>query len=96
MRCVFFGLGADGTVGANKNSVQILERGLETGYAQAYFDYDSHKSGGETASYPRLGSKPISAPYPIHQASFARLAISSASRICSTIWITAVRGGLPH
>ena len=69
VRCVFFGLGADGTVGANKNSVQILSADPNR-YAQAYFDYDSHKSGGETASHLRFGSKPISAPYLIHQASF--------------------------
>ena len=69
VRCVFFGLGADGTVGANKNSVQILSKGPDQ-YAQAYFDYDSHKSGGETASHLRFGKHPISAPYLIRQANF--------------------------
>ncbi|MFT9442258.1 MAG: pyruvate:ferredoxin (flavodoxin) oxidoreductase [Acetobacter papayae] len=68
-RCLFFGLGADGTVGANKNSVEIL--GNQPGrYAQAYFDYDSHKSGAETASHLRFGAAPIRAPYLVRHADF--------------------------
>ncbi|HTY35095.1 pyruvate:ferredoxin (flavodoxin) oxidoreductase [Mycobacterium sp.] len=67
VRCVFFGLGADGTVGANKNSVKILSEAPDR-YAQAYFDYDSHKSGGETASHLRFGKSPITAPYLIRHA----------------------------
>jgi pyruvate-ferredoxin/flavodoxin oxidoreductase len=62
VRCVFFGLGADGTVGANKNSTKII--GEETGnYAQGYFVYDSKKSGAMTISHLRFGPKPIRAPY---------------------------------
>ncbi|WP_294536304.1 pyruvate:ferredoxin (flavodoxin) oxidoreductase [uncultured Rhodoblastus sp.] len=69
VRCLFYGLGADGTVGANKNSVKILSEGPDQ-YAQAYFDYDSHKSGAETASHLRFGPRPIAAPYLIRHASF--------------------------
>jgi len=62
VRCVFFGLGADGTVGANKNSIKII--GEETNnYAQGYFYYDSKKSGSLTISHLRFGPKPIQAPY---------------------------------
>lgn len=62
IRCVFFGLGADGTVGANKNSIKII--GEETNnYAQGYFVYDSKKSGSVTISHLRFGPKPIRAPY---------------------------------
>jgi pyruvate-ferredoxin/flavodoxin oxidoreductase len=68
-RCVFYGLGADGTVGANKNSVKIIaqDAGL---YAQGYFVYDSHKSGAQTVSHLRFGPEPIHAPYLIASASF--------------------------
>ena len=60
--CVFFGLGADGTVGANKNSIKII--GEETDFgAQGYFVYDSKKSGTVTISHLRFGPKPIRAPY---------------------------------
>jgi pyruvate-ferredoxin/flavodoxin oxidoreductase len=69
VRCVFWGLGADGTVGANKNSIKII--GEETEYfAQGYFVYDSKKSGGNTISHLRFGPKPIHAPYLISQAQF--------------------------
>ena len=62
VRCVFFGLGSDGTVGANKNSTKII--GEETGnFAQGYFFYDSKKSGTMTMSHLRFGPKPIRAPY---------------------------------
>ncbi|HMN12061.1 MAG TPA: pyruvate:ferredoxin (flavodoxin) oxidoreductase, partial [Bellilinea sp.] len=62
VRCVFFGLGSDGTVGANKNSIKII--GEETNnYAQGYFVYDSKKSGSLTVSHLRFGPKPIFAPY---------------------------------
>ncbi len=59
---VFFGLGADGTVGANKNSIKIIG-GSTDKYCQAYFSYDSKKSGGYTASHLRFGDKPITSPY---------------------------------
>jgi pyruvate-ferredoxin/flavodoxin oxidoreductase len=66
---VFYGLGSDGTVGANKNSVKIIaeDAGL---FAQGYFVYDSHKSGAQTISHLRFGPKPIHAPYLIQAASF--------------------------
>lgn len=69
VRAVFYGLGADGTVGANKNSAKILgeDRGR---YAQAYFVYDSHKSGAQTISHLRFGPHPIHAPYLIASAGF--------------------------
>ena len=69
VRAVFFGLGSDGTVGANKNSVKIL--GADPArHAQAYFVYDSKKSGSETVSHLRFGPTPIRAPYLISQAGF--------------------------
>ncbi|MDX2186495.1 MAG: pyruvate:ferredoxin (flavodoxin) oxidoreductase [Opitutaceae bacterium] len=68
-RAVFFGLGADGTVGANKNTIKII--GEEAGkYAQGYFVYDSKKSGGFTVSHLRFGETPIRAPYLIRNADF--------------------------
>ncbi len=68
-RCVFVGLGADGTVGANKNSIKII--GEQTpNYAQGYFVYDSKKSGSMTISHLRFGPRPIRAPYLIRQAHF--------------------------
>ncbi len=68
-RCVFVGLGADGTVGANKNSIKII--GDETShYAQGYFVYDSKKSGSMTVSHLRFGPRPIRAPYLISKAGF--------------------------
>jgi pyruvate-ferredoxin/flavodoxin oxidoreductase len=68
-RAVFYGLGADGTVGANKNSVKIIAEDAGR-YAQGYFVYDSHKSGAETISHLRFGPNPIKAPYLIAAASF--------------------------
>ena len=62
VRCVFFGLGSDGTVGANKNSTKIIGEGTDN-YAQGYFVYDSKKSGAMTTSHLRFGPKPIRAPY---------------------------------
>ena len=69
VRCLFYGLGADGTVGANKSSVKILSEAPDR-FAQAYFEYDSHKSGGETISHLRFGKAPISAPFHIRHADF--------------------------
>jgi pyruvate-ferredoxin/flavodoxin oxidoreductase len=69
VRCVFWGLGSDGTVGANKNSIKII--GEETpNFAQGYFAYDSRKSGSVTTSYLRFGPQPIHAPSLIRQADF--------------------------
>ena len=67
--CKFWGLGADGTVGANKNSIKIIGDNTDM-YAQAYFDYDSKKSGGVTMSHLRFGKKPIKSTYLIHKAHF--------------------------
>ena len=60
--CKFYGLGSDGTVGANKNTIKIIGTHTEL-YSQAYFDYDSKKSGGYTCSHLRFGKEPIHAPY---------------------------------
>jgi pyruvate-ferredoxin/flavodoxin oxidoreductase len=69
IRAVFFGLGSDGTVGANKNTIKII--GEETdNFAQGYFVYDSKKSGAVTISHLRFGPEPIRAPYLIQNASF--------------------------
>ncbi|MFA9465968.1 MAG: pyruvate:ferredoxin (flavodoxin) oxidoreductase [Velocimicrobium sp.] len=67
--CKFWGLGADGTVGANKNSIKIIGDHTDK-YAQAYFDYDSKKSGGVTISHLRFGKDPIKATYLINKANF--------------------------
>ena len=67
--CMFWGLGADGTVGANKNSIKIIGNYTEN-YAQGYFEYDSKKSGGVTISHLRFGSEMIRSPYFINSADF--------------------------
>ena len=67
--CKFWGLGADGTVGANKNSIKIIGDHTDM-YAQAYFDYDSKKSGGVTISHLRFGKTPIQSSYLIDKADF--------------------------
>lgn len=69
INCKFWGLGADGTVGANKNSIKIIGDNTDM-YAQAYFDYDSKKSGGVTMSHLRFGKSPIKSTYLIRQANF--------------------------
>ncbi len=66
---LFFGLGADGTVGANKNTIKIIGENTDL-YAQGYFVYDSKKSGARTVSHLRFGPKPIRAPYLISKADF--------------------------
>jgi pyruvate-ferredoxin/flavodoxin oxidoreductase len=74
VRAVFYGLGSDGTVGANKNSVKILAEDAgadgQARHAQGYFVYDSHKSGAQTVSHLRFGPRPIHAPYLIGAANF--------------------------
>ncbi len=69
VRAVFFGLGSDGTVGANKNTIKILGADDRL-HAQGYFVYDSKKSGSQTVSHLRFGPSPIKAPYLIQQAGF--------------------------
>ena len=69
IECKFWGLGGDGTVGANKNSIKII--GDHTGkYVQAYFQYDSKKTGGVTVSHLRFGDSPIKSPYYVNKADF--------------------------
>jgi len=68
-RCKFFGLGSDGTVGANKNTIKIIGDHTDL-YAQGYFVYDSKKSGGITVSHLRFGTSPITSPYLIDQSNF--------------------------
>lgn len=68
-QALFFGLGADGTVGANKNSIKIIGENTPM-YAQGYFVYDSKKSGARTVSHLRFGKKPIRAPYLVGKANF--------------------------
>jgi len=69
VRALFFGLGSDGTVGANKNSIKIIGEDTDS-YAQGYFVYDSKKAGSVTTSHVRFGPKPIHSSYLINQASF--------------------------
>ena len=69
INCKFWGLGADGTVGANKNSIKIIGDNTDM-YAQAYFDYDSKKSGGVTKSHLRFGHEPIHSTYYVTMADF--------------------------
>ena len=69
VRAMFFGLGADGTVGANKNSIKIIGESDQL-YAQGYFVYDSKKSGSQTVSHLRFGPDPIQAPYLLQSANF--------------------------
>ena len=69
VRAMFFGLGADGTVGANKNSIKIIGADPDR-YGQAYFVYDSKKSGAQTVSHLRFGPHPIEAPYLLQSANF--------------------------
>ncbi|MGB3954519.1 MAG: pyruvate:ferredoxin (flavodoxin) oxidoreductase [Brooklawnia sp.] len=68
-RAIFYGLGSDGTVGANKNTIKILGSDPDT-YAQGYFVYDSKKSGSRTTSHLRFGPDPIKAPYLVNKAGF--------------------------
>ena len=81
INCKFWGLGADGTVGANKNSIKIIGDNTDM-YAQAYFDYDSKKSGGVTMSHLRFGKKPIKSTYLIHK---SKLCCLSQSFLCEQI-----------
>ena len=83
VRALFYGLGADGTVGANKNSVKIIAEDPAM-YAQGYFVYDSHKSGAQTVSHLRFGPRPIHAPYLIESRQLRRLPPVRASSTAST------------
>jgi pyruvate-ferredoxin/flavodoxin oxidoreductase len=72
----FWGIGSDGTVGANKNSIKIIGDNTEK-YAQAYFAYDSKKSGGVTVSHLRFGDQPIRSPYLVNMADFVACHVPS-------------------
>ena len=74
--CKFWGLGGDGTVGANKNSIKIIGNTTDK-YCQAYFAYDSKKSGGYTASHLRFGDKPIRSPYLVNTPDFVACHVPS-------------------
>ena len=74
--CKFYGLGSDGTVGANKNTIKIIGSHTEK-YCQAYFDYDSKKSGGYTCSHLRFGDVPIKAPYLVSTPDFVACHVPS-------------------
>ncbi|MGN0201376.1 MAG: pyruvate:ferredoxin (flavodoxin) oxidoreductase [Candidatus Cryptobacteroides sp.] len=74
--CKFYGLGSDGTVGANKNTIKIIGGHTDL-YCQAYFDYDSKKSGGYTCSHLRFGSSPIKAPYLVSTPDFVACHVPS-------------------
>ncbi len=76
IECKFWGLGGDGTVGANKNSCKIIGDHTDK-YVQAYFQYDSKKTGGVTVSHLRFGDKPIKSPYYINQADFVACHVPS-------------------
>ncbi len=69
VRAMFYGLGADGTVGANKNSIKIIGENTDN-YAQGYFVYDSKKSGAATVSHLRFGPQPIRSSYLVSKANF--------------------------
>lgn len=74
--CKFFGLGSDGTVGANKNTIKIIGNNTPK-YCQAYFDYDSKKSGGFTCSHLRFGDLPITSPYLVSTPDFVACHVTS-------------------
>ena len=77
--CKFYGLGSDGTVGANKNTIKIIGSHTQK-YCQAYFDYDSKKSGGYTCSHLRFGAQPIKAPYLVNTPDFVACHVPSYLR----------------
>ncbi len=80
LSCKFWGLGSDGTVGANKNAVKIIGDNTPL-YVQGYFSYDSKKSGGTTVSHLRFGPKPIRSPYLVYHADY--IACHNPSFICN-------------
>ena len=88
--CMFYGLGSDGTVGANKNSIKIIGDHTEK-YAQAYFSYDSKKSGGITVSHLRFGDKKIQSPYLIDSANF--IACHNPAYVTTYDMVSALKDG---
>ena len=90
VQCKFYGLGADGTVGANKNTIKIIGDHTDM-YAQGYFEYDSKKSGGFTISHLRFGKTPIQSPYLIDSADF--LACHNASYVTRYDVLASIKEG---
>jgi len=88
--CLFYGLGSDGTVGANKNSIKIIGDHTDK-YAQGYFSYDSKKSGGITISHLRFGDTPIQSPYLIDHADF--IACHNQSYVLRYDMLAAIKDG---
>ncbi|MBQ9145417.1 MAG: pyruvate:ferredoxin (flavodoxin) oxidoreductase [Clostridia bacterium] len=88
--CLFYGLGSDGTVGANKNSIKIIGDHTDK-YAQGYFSYDSKKSGGITISHLRFGDTPIQSPYLINHADF--VACHNQSYVLRYDMLSAIKDG---
>ncbi len=89
-QCLFYGLGSDGTVSANKNSIKIIGENTDL-YAQGFFVYDSKKSGSVTISHLRFGKNPIKEPYEIEQADF--LACHNARYIGKYNFLSKIRSG---
>lgn len=92
INCKFWGLGSDGTVGANKNSVKIIGNHTEQ-FCQAYFVYDSKKSGGLTQSHLRFGKRPIRSPYLVTDADF--IACSAPSYLNNYDLLDGMKQGEP-
>ena len=90
IQCKFYGLGSDGTVGANKQAVEIIGNSTDL-YSQAYFAYDSKKSGGFTVSHLRFGKKPIKSPYLINNADF--VSCSNQSYVYSLDMLSGLKKG---
>ncbi len=90
IQCKFYGLGSDGTVGANKQAVEIIGDHTDL-YSQAYFAYDSKKSGGFTVSHLRFGKKPIKSPYLINAADF--VSCSNQSYVYSLDLLSGLKKG---
>ncbi|GFR48675.1 hypothetical protein Agub_g10630, partial [Astrephomene gubernaculifera] len=88
--CVFWGMGSDGTVGANKEAIKIIASNTDL-YAQAYFSYDAHKSGGVTVSHLRFGPSKIRAPYLVQQADY--LAINHQSYLAKYDTLNSLKSG---
>lgn len=75
-QCLFWGMGSDGTVGANKEAIKIIAKGDDT-FAQAYFSYDAHKSGGVTVSHLRFGPEPLTSSYLVNEADYLGIHLQS-------------------
>ena len=90
VQCLFWGMGADGTVGANKEAIKIIGSATDL-YAQGYFAYDAHKSGGVTVSHLRFGPSPITSSYLVKQADY--VAVHHHSYLHKYDWHTSMKPG---